>query len=72
MRTLLERLKPEYRDTLESIACEYKSTYSYTKEVLGSNKLVGDLTLNQAYILLRHLLGIDSSITEIFSLFENE
>ena len=51
MKTLLERLKPEYLEMLDEIAKKYPATIRSLKEGLSINDYYIDLRFDDAYIL---------------------
>lgn len=71
MKTLLERLKPEYLELLEADAWRYPTSISNIKKDLTENVTFGFLTVTSAHQLCV-FCKINLSVLELSSLFNKE
>ncbi len=71
MKTLLERLKPEYLELLDSEAEKYPISINSIKKDLIDNFTFGFLTVNSAHSLCL-FCKVNLGILELSNLFEKE
>ena len=71
MKTLLERLKPEYLELLNTEAEKYPNSINSIKKDLTDNVTFGFLTVNSAHSLCI-FCKVGLSIIELSSLFDKE
>jgi hypothetical protein len=70
MKTLLERLKPEYLTALELETEKYPNSMESLKHQLNINYIFTDLKLHDAYRLLLLIPNVPFGIIEIGNCFE--
>lgn len=71
MKTLLERLKPEYLELLESETEKYPNSINNIKKDLTENFSFGFLTITSAHSLCI-FCKVNLSVLELSNLFEKE
>lgn len=70
MRTLFERLKPEYKAMLESESRTYKHSISLVTDSMKSKVTISDLTYGEIGVLVNHLNLKSYDPLIIYDLFE--
>ena len=71
MRTLFERLKPEYKAMLENQSNTYKHSIGLLTDSMKSKVIISDLTYGEIGVLVNHQNLKSYDILIIYDLFES-